>query len=117
MKRNFASADTLNLLLAVWLFLSPWVVGFVHVTPAAWTAWLSAIAIAIFAIVALAAFAEWEEWINLILGVWVLISPWVVQIAGQHKPTLALFLTGAAVAVISAVDLWLLHRRPPPVTA
>ena len=23
--------------------------------------------------------AEWEEWINLLLGVWVLVSPWVLS--------------------------------------
>jgi hypothetical protein len=117
MKRNEALGDVINLILAVWLFLSPWIVGFAGVTPAAWVAWLSAIAIAIFAIAALAAFAEWEEWINLALGIWVLISPWVVHVSGEQKPTVTLFLTGAAVAVIAAIELWMLHRTPPRVPA
>ena len=70
MKRNEAFADVINLILAAWLFLSPWIVGFSGVMPAAWVAWLTGIAIGVFAIAALSAFAEWEEWINLILGLW-----------------------------------------------
>ena len=94
MKRNQVVGDVLNLILAIWLFLSPWIVGFAGLMPAAWTAWLSAIAIAVFAIAALSAFAEWEEWINLILGIWVLISPWVVGVSADKAPTVVLFLTG-----------------------
>jgi SPW repeat-containing protein len=116
MKRNQAIGDVLNLILAVWLFLSPWIVGFAGLMPAAWTAWLSAIAIAIFAIAALSAFAEWEEWINLILGVWVLISPWIVRVSAERNPTVVLFLTGLVVAIIAAVELWMQHRAPSRMT-
>lgn len=116
MRRNTMVGDVLNLIVAAWLFLSPWIVGFADVTAASWTAWLSAIAIAVFAIAALAAFAEWEEWINLALGVWVLISPWIVGVSGQQAPTLVLFLTGLVVAVIAAIEIWMLHRTPPRMT-
>lgn len=117
MKRNTMVGDVLNLIVAAWLFLSPWIVGFADLTPAAWTAWLSAIAIAIFAIAALAAFAEWEEWINLALGIWVLISPWVVGVSSNNAATVVLALTGLVVAVIAAVEIWMTHRAPPRVTA
>jgi hypothetical protein len=116
MKRNTMIGDVVNLLLAVWLFLSPWIVGFVGVMPAAWAAWLSAIAIGIFAIAALAAMAEWEEWINLALGIWVLISPWVLGFSTTQPPTTALSLTGLAVAVIAAIEILVLHCAPPPRT-
>jgi hypothetical protein len=117
MKRNNqAIGDVLNLILAVWLFLSPWIVGFAGLMPAAWTAWLSAIAIAIFAIAALSAFAEWEEWINLILGIWVLVSPWVVHVSAERSPTVVLSITGLVVAIVAAVELWMLHRLPPRMT-
>ena len=117
MKRNEIVPDVINLILAIWLFLSPWIVGFVNVVPAAWVAWLSGIAIAIISVVALSAFGEWEEWINLLLGVWVLISPWVVHVHHQQPPTVVLFFTGLAVAIVAAVDLWMLHRTPPPLAA
>ncbi len=31
--------EWLNMALAVWLFISPWVLGFAHVRRAAWDAW------------------------------------------------------------------------------
>jgi hypothetical protein len=117
MKRYQRTPDILNLILGIWLFLSPWIVGFVGTVAAAWVAWLSAIAIAIISIAALSAFAEWEEWINLLLGIWVLVSPWVLRLTSQHTPTMVLFFTGLVVAIIAAIDLWMLHRTPPQVTA
>ncbi|HKS87670.1 MAG TPA: SPW repeat protein [Pseudolabrys sp.] len=116
MKRNQPVGEVLNLLLAIWLFLSPWIVGFAGLMPAAWTAWLSAIAIAIFSIAALSAFAEWEEWISLLLGIWVLISPWIVRVSAHQAPTVVLFFTGLVVAIIAAIDLWSMHRAPPRMT-
>jgi hypothetical protein len=117
MKKDIGFADVINLILAIWLFLSPWIVGFTGLTPAAWTAWLTAIAIAIFAIAALAAFAEWEEWISLVLGLWLAVSPWVVHVASNHAATMVLSLTGIVVAVLAALELWMLHRTPPRLTA
>ncbi len=114
MKRETMVGDVINLLLAIWLFLSPWLVGFSGLTPAAWAAWLSAIAVAAFAIAALSALAEWEEWINLILGVWLLVSPWLLRISNEHSPTITLSLTGVVIGVIAAIEIWLLHRSPPP---
>ena len=117
MKKDIGFADVINLILAIWLFLSPWIVGFAGLMPAAWTAWLTAIAIAIFAIAALAAFAEWEEWINLVLGFWLVVSPWAVHAASNHAATMVLSLTGIAVAGLAALELWMLHRTPPRLTA
>jgi len=116
MKRETMFGDVINIVLAAWLFLSPWIVGFAGVTAAGWTAWLTAIAIGIFAIAALTALAEWEEWINLVLGLWLLVSPWVLGISGQYGPTLTLCLTGIAVSVVAAIEIWVMHRNPPQVT-
>ena len=115
MKQNKLVPDAINLILAILLFFSPWIVGFAGVVPAAWVAWLSALGIAVVSIAALSAFAEWEEWINLVLGIWVLISPWVVHVGGQQPTTMVLFFTGLAVAIIAAIDLWMLHQTPPRV--
>src|SRR5579872_2963357 len=101
MKRNTMAGDVINLLLAIWLFLSPWIVGFSGLMPAAWTACLSAIAVAIFAIAASSAFAEWEEWVTLILGLWLLVSPWVVGVSGSEAPTAVLSITGIVIAIVS----------------
>ena len=110
-------SDVINLILGFWLFLTPWVFGFVAETAPSWTAWLSGIAIAAFAIAAIAAFAEWEEWISLLLGVWVVVSVWVVGFAAHATVTWVNVLTGIAVIVVAGARLWFMHRTPPHVTA
>src|SRR5260370_6418037 len=42
-------ADVINLVLGAWLFLTPWIFGFVPNTAASWNAWLSGVAIGVVA--------------------------------------------------------------------
>ena len=110
-------ADVINLVLGAWLFLTPWIFGFVPNTAASWNAWLSGVAIGVIALAALLAFAEWEEWINLLLGVWVAVSAWAVGFAVHATPTWVHVVTGIFVAVVAGVRLWFIHRSPPRVSA
>jgi SPW repeat len=110
-------ADVINLVLGAWLFLTPWIFGFVPNTAASWNAWLSGVAIGVIAVAALLAFAEWEEWINLLLGVWVAVSAWAVGFAVHATPTWVHVVTGIFVAVVAGVRLWFMHRTPPRVSA
>ena len=40
--------------------------------------WASGAAIAAISIAAIVAFSKWEEWLNLLLGLWLIGSPWVL---------------------------------------
>jgi|SRR5579871_3966374 uncharacterized membrane protein HdeD (DUF308 family) len=109
--------DIVSLLLGVWLFLSPWILGFASETAAGWNAWLSGIVVAGLAIAALAAFAEWVEWINLAIGIWVVVSPWLVGFSANTTAAWVHYVVGVVVAALAAVRLWLVHQGPPRVTA
>jgi uncharacterized membrane protein HdeD (DUF308 family) len=109
--------DVVNLMLGAWLFLSPWIFGFVSTTAASWNAWLSGIVIAGLAIAALVAFAEWQEWVNLIAGIWAIVSPWLVGFSANATAAWVHVVVGVIVAAIAAVRLWLIHQGPPRVTA
>jgi uncharacterized membrane protein HdeD (DUF308 family) len=98
--------DWVNLVLAVVLFISPWVLGFVPAATAAWNAWVVAIVIGALAIAAITAFAVWEEWINLLLGLWLIVSPWVLHFSTDTRPTWTFVILGIIAAVISAWALW-----------
>src|SRR5207237_9312043 len=76
-----SGVDVVNLILAVFLFLTPWIFGFVSDHAAVPNAWVSGIVIGVVAIAALSKFAEWEECIILVLGVLVLLSRWVLRLA------------------------------------
>ncbi len=112
-----ALTDVVNLVLGAWLFLSPWIFGFASETVASWNAWLSGIVITGLAIAALAAFAEWEEWINLVVGIWVIVSPWLVGFSANATVAWVHYAVGVIVAAVAAIRLWFAHQGPPRVTA
>lgn len=116
LKWKESGVDAVNLILAAFLFLTPWIFGFVSNHPAAPNAWVSAIVIGIVAIAALTKFAEWEEWINLILGLWVLVSPWVLNFAAQTTARWPHVIVGLIVAVLAALKLWFMHQMPPRIS-
>jgi SPW repeat len=104
--------DWINLVLAVCLFISPWVVGFVGDTTAAWNAWIVAIVLGALAIAALSAFAEWEEWVNLIAGLWLIVSPWLLGFAADINAMWTHIIIGVLAAAVSAWAVWG-HRTTP----
>ena len=106
--------DVANLILGAILCVSPWIFGFGAGTVSR-NAYITGIAIAILAIAALAAFAVWEEWLNLIVGLWALVSPWVLGFQGTTAMTVHVII-GAAVAILAAIELWMMSQIPPRLT-
>jgi hypothetical protein len=102
--------DWLNLLLAVWLFVSPWVLGFARTegggaSVAAWNACIVAVVIAVLSIAALARAEPWEEWVNIVAGIWLFISPWVLKYSGTQHALWNALIVGALVIIFAAWDL------------
>lgn len=79
---NFAWPNWLTLALAVWLFISPWIMPAATAGAWSWDAWIVAILIGGLSIAALSQMTEWEDWGNLILGAWLFISPWLLGFNG-----------------------------------
>jgi quinol-cytochrome oxidoreductase complex cytochrome b subunit len=102
--------DVLNLIAAVLLFISPWALRYSGDVMAARTAWISAIVIGVFSIAALSQFAEWEEWVTLVLGVWLIVAPWILGFAAISHAVAAFVILGVIVAVLSASELWMVHH-------
>ena len=99
--------DLYNLLLAILLFAMPW-----FFTRASGAAVIdmraSGVAIAMFSAVALFAYANWEEWGNLVIGIWLIVSPWLLGFAHTRAMHYSIGV-GATVAFLSALELWLVH--------
>ncbi len=112
---NAKLCDVANLILGAFLLLSPWIFGF-DAGPTSQNAVIAGIVIAILAIAALAAFAVWEEWLNLIVGLWVVVSPWVLGFHGATKAMTVHVIVGVLVAVLAAIELWIMSQNPPRVT-
>jgi len=107
-RRNEKACDVLNLVLGGFLFFSPWIFGFASGVQSQ-NAMISGIVIAVLSIAALAAFAQWEEWLNLVVGLWVMVSPWVLGFAGSAA-TQVCFVVGIIVAIVAAVELWMTNH-------
>ena len=63
------------------------------------------IIIALAALVALFQVMAWEEWANVVLGVWLVISPWVLGFSGLGAAMWNAVIVGIVVAVLA---LWTL---------
>ena len=107
--------DLANLVLGAVLFFSPWIFGFAAGYESQ-NAWISGAVIAALSIAALAAFAEWEEWLNLVAGLWAIVSPWVLGFAGTTAMTVHVVI-GVIVAALAAAELWMRYQNPPRLTA
>ncbi len=108
--------DLYNLVLAMVLFASPWL--FARANGAAVIDLrISGAAIAILSLVAMVAFANWEEWAKLLLGIWLIVSPFVLGFAHTRAMHFSIGI-GVPVAFLAALELWLVydaaHPEPPP---
>jgi hypothetical protein len=111
---NAKFCDVANLVLGAILFVSPWIFGFEAGT-ASENAVIVGIVIAVLAIAALAAFAVWEEWLNLVVGLWAVISPWVLGFQGTTAMTVHVVI-GIAVAALAGIEIWMTTQNPPRLT-
>jgi hypothetical protein len=119
LEKKESIADIVSLIAGACLFLAPWVLGYAATTAAAaWTAWVSGIVIAVLAIAALTRFAEWEEWVNGIVGLWVVLSPWILGFATTASTAAWTHVVLGLVVLVAAVaELGWLRRHGPTATA
>ena len=120
--------DWINLLLAIWLFISPWVLSFgsgvpvgsvaanptiVAVHHAAWNAWVLGVIVGLLALSALSRVELWQEWLCVLLGAWIFCAPWALgfnmlarEAAWDH------WVIGALIFFVSWSNLRRLRRDP-----
>jgi len=97
--------DAGNLLLAVWLFVSPWLLNYSQEQLPAWNSFAVAIIVGVFAIAAMIKFAQWEEWITIAVGVWLIISPWLLGYAATVAAMQNHVVIGAFVIILAGWEI------------
>jgi hypothetical protein len=110
--RDRNPANAVNILAGLGLTLSPWFLEFATITTAAWNAWLVGGTIALVALWALMSFHQAEEAVNLVLGMWAVIAPWVLGFSELEAPMRAHVVLGLIVAIVAATTLWWDNQRP-----
>lgn len=113
------TASGLNLLVAVWLFVSAFVVLGSEAMKT--HNMILGIAVGLMAAVrALGAYRQsWISWVNALLGAWVIISPWAVVGTQILAPTAAMMtnnvITGGLIVVLSAWSALATNTEPATV--
>jgi hypothetical protein len=95
--------DTANLMLGIWLGVSPWVLSYTGHTTAHWNAHLVGLVIAVAALAVLISFQQWEEWVNTALAAWLIISPFIL---GFSTLSVALWNQLIVGVLVGALSLW-----------
>ena len=101
--------DQLILLLGFWLIATPWIYAYPQGSSQMSNAIISGIVIAVLAAFDLYKTCFWAVGVNLLLGIWVAISPWVLQVADRRTVVWNELIVGVAVLVLA---LWELRTDP-----
>ncbi len=110
MRRREAVIDLYKAILGAFLFTSPWLIAFPFHTMR-FDARMSGAILCLLSIATLFIFAEWEEWAHLLIGCWVLMSPWILNFT--HTSAMHVCVgVGAAVVYLSIIEVWLIYCSP-----
>jgi hypothetical protein len=90
--------------LGAWLILSPWILMYWPETPALRDAVISAFILLLVEVVTLSAFRIWEEWLNVVIGLWLVISPFVLSVSSTTAIT-NFVVVGALVVILALNEL------------
>lgn len=121
--------DWANVVLSVWLFISPWVLQFgagpqvatagavniggtVAVNHAAWNAWVLGVIVFLVALSAIGSWEAWQKWWNIVLGAWIFAAPWALGFVGRPRASWDHWLTGAAIFLLAIWELYRLRNAP-----
>jgi hypothetical protein len=107
--RQESILDVYNLVAALVLLATPWFLARATATTDL-DLWVSGAAIGAISVIALLAFALWTEWINLLLGFWLIASPWVLGFAHTRAMHFSIGI-GVVVAFLAALEIWLVYDK------
>jgi hypothetical protein len=103
--------DWTNWILGIWLCISPWALLFSNDPTATRNAVLVGVLLILAEVVTLSIFQVWEEWINVVLGLWLAVSPWALGLAEGSARTNFL-IVGLIVLALALYEIWDVRRNP-----
>lgn len=92
--------------LGLWVFVSPWVMGFSTSVPyAAWCAWTLGLALIVVGILAVSMPRLWEEPINIAIGLSLLSSPWLLSFSNNTMIITIFRVAGLLIVALAATAI------------
>lgn len=96
--------------LGFWLVLSPWILDFQYQSIATRNAVVVGGLVIFAEVMTLSVFRVWEEWINVALGAWLAVSPFVLGIDGVARVNF--LVAGAIIAALALYEVAEVAREP-----
>ncbi|MDA9427350.1 MULTISPECIES: SPW repeat protein [Bradyrhizobium] len=104
--------DVYNLFLAAVLFISPWLFK-MTVSQGKIDLWVTSAIIGILSLAAIIAYRDWEEWLNVLMGIWLIVSPWLLGFAHTRAMHFGIGF-GVVIVLLALLDLFLHYERRHP---
>ena len=105
----FRWRSLVTLIVAISVLLSAWL-SFGQINDvsnvAAWLTALAAVCLLVLGILSLAMRKAWLAGLRLLVGGWLVVSPWILGYGAGTIPTLILVVGGVAVIAVAAFDLY-----------
>lgn len=98
-------ASGLNILAGAWLLVAPFALGFAPVEEAFWNSAIAGTAVAVFGVIRMSKpfKSEWLSRVNLLIGMWVAVSPFALGFAQVENAMWNAVITGI---IILALATW-----------
>jgi hypothetical protein len=93
--------DPMSLILGLWLVISPWGLQYQSEINPMWNAVVVGVLVVAIALYAMFQVMAWQEWLNAALGIWLVVSPWVLGFAGLVPAMWNAVIVGALIAVLA----------------
>ena len=108
--------DWLTAVVGAWLIVSPWILKFpmpegTSATLVNWNFVLTGVAALVLGGAALASYRLWEEWADVVVGLWLVVSPWVLHFTVSPMAKWNAVIAGLVIIVTAAWTL--LEGRQP----
>lgn len=106
--------DWMNLLLALWLIVSPFLLAYAGGWGgvAAWNSYIVGAALIVVTVIALSKPRVWQAWGVLVIGIWLIISPFALSFYGPGLARWNNILAGIVIALAGAAGIRTGRGRP-----
>lgn len=119
------TASGLNLVAGLWLIVSPFVLGYTDLQQAMWNSLIVGVLVAIMAAarVAMPGHYPWMSWANVVLGIWLIASPFIYSYPQGGEGETAMWNEIVMGIIVAGLGLWSasrthagseIHRTPGP---
>src|ERR1700760_444308 len=75
--------------------------------------WIVSAAVVAISLAAIFVYATWEEWANVLAGVWLMASPWILGFSHLRALAFAVGI-GFMMAFLAILELWLMYEKAHP---